>query len=235
MIRKFNLMPFDNPAEPVVMYGIYNEDDYKFFETFEPNIIALWRGTDALVTNPARAARILKKTNCKHYAVSKDVQRSLARWDIKSEILPITSTDPRIKREGRGNWVYCYISSKSPVMAAKYKLNILHKLERDLRRKFVYTTLHGLPYEKLSQVYKKCFVGIRLLDHDGMSNSILEMGLMGRRTISNSGLPYTIPWTNYKSIRRAIEREFKHRMEDNSEISSAYRKLIDIGDAWLEY
>ena len=234
MEKKFNLRPFDDPTAPVVMYGIYNEDDYTFFDTFKPPIIALWRGTDALVTNPARAIRLLRRSDCKHYAVSKDVQRSLARWGVDSKMLPITSTDPAIKCEPRGNWVYCYHSSKHPVMLEKYKIKVLRKLEKDLRRKFVYTTLHGRNYEDLMGVYKKSFVGVRLLDHDGMSNSILEMGLMGRRTISNSGLPFTIPWSNYESIKKAIKKEWSARHEDNKMISEAYRKLIDIGDTWLE-
>jgi hypothetical protein len=216
------------------MYGIYNGDDYKFFENFEPFIIALWRGTDALITNEKKAAIILAKKNCKHYAASSNVKASLARWGIRAEVLPITSTDPKIECEPRGKCVYCYISSKHPVMYKKYKMGILKQLERSLPYKFIYTTIKMYPPEKLMEVYKRCFVGVRLLDHDGMSNSILEMGLMGRRTISNSGLPYTIRWKSVKDIRKAILKQYATRNSRNKCISDAYRKLIDIGDNWLE-
>ena len=234
MEKKFTLRTFDDFTAPVVMYGIYNEDDYEFFEKFKPPVITLWRGTDALVVNPARAERLMRKKDCRHYAVSSDVQRSLARWGVASKILPVTSTDPAIQCEPRGNWVYCYISSKNPVMLEKYKVKVLKRLEKDLRRKFVYTTLHGYNYADLLSVYRKSFVGVRFLDHDGMSNSILEMGLMGRRTVSNSGLPYTIPWKNYEGIKKAIQKEWSKKNEDNKMISEAYKKLIDIGDKWLE-
>jgi hypothetical protein len=234
MMQKFNLQPLTDMTQPVVMYGIYNGSDYEFFKIFEPFIIALWRGTDALVTNEKKAAVILAKKNCKHYAASLKVQASLARWGIRAEVLPITSTSLNIQCEPRGNFVYCYISSKHPVMYAKYRMSILRKLEKSLPYKFIYTTLHKYSSKDLLAIYKKCFVGVRLLDHDGMSNSILEMGLMGRRTISNSGLPYTIRWKNMKGIRQAIIKQYKARYQENKYISDAYCKLIDIGEGWLE-
>lgn len=234
MMRKFNLQPVTDVNEPVVMYGIYNGEDYEFYQSYNPFVIVLWRGTDALVLNEKKAAVILGRKEVRHYAASRKVQQSLLKYGVHSEYLPITSTDPGIKCEPRGTWVYCYVSSKSPVMFAKYKVTALRRIEKKLRLKFIYTTLYKYSPDRLMAIYRKCFVGIRLLDHDGMSNSILEMGLMGRRTISNSGLPYTIPWKTSKDIIRAIIREYKGRMKDNRHISEAYRKLIDIGDKWLE-
>lgn len=234
MIRKYGLRMYDDPDKPVVVYGIYNGDDITFFETFKPEIIALWRGTDAKVLNEGKVKRLGVKKNVKHYAASPCVQRTLAKWGIKSQFLPITSTDANIKREPRGDCVYCYVASKTDVMRARYRVDMLKQLERDLRVKFLYTTLYQFPFEKLIEVYKRCFVGVRLLGHDGLSNSILEMGLMGRRTVSNSGLPYTIPWKTYDDVRTALIEEWKNHKNDNTEISKAYQKLINIGDAWLE-
>jgi hypothetical protein len=234
MQRKFNLVPFSDPLQPTVIYGLYNPDDFDFYRVFTSPAIVLWRGTDSLVMTPAKAAIVLAKKNARHYAASKNVHDSLKKFGIESEILPITSTDPGIKCEPRGDCVYCYISSKHPVMFKKYKMQALKWLERKTRLKFIYTTIHQYKGEALMNVYRKCFVGIRLLDHDGMSNSILEMGLMGRRTISNSHLPYTIRWKTLEDIRRAIIKQYQTRHRPNQHISDEYRQLIDIGDKWLE-
>lgn len=234
MQRKFNLIPFSDPLQPTVIYGLYNQDDYDFYRIFTPPAIVLWRGTDALVLTPAKAAVVLAKKNAKHYAASKNVHDSLKRHGIESEILPITSTDPGIKCEPRGNSVYCYISAKHPVMYKKYQMNLLKRLEKQLPFKFIYTTLHQYKGDKILDVYRRCFVGVRLLNHDGMSNSILEMGLMGRRTISNANLPLVIRWSDIESIKRAIRKQYESRHKPNQYISDTYRKLIDIGDKWLE-
>jgi len=234
MQRKFNLVPYGDPLLPAVVYGLYNKDDFEFLESFVPPVIVLWRGTDALVMTPAKAAIVLAKKNCIHYAASKNVRDSLKRHGIETEILPITSTDPGIKCEPRGNLVYCYISAKHPVMYKKYQMDLLKKLEKQLPYKFIYTTLHQYKGDAILDVYRKCFVGIRLLNHDGISNSILEMGLMGRRTISNSNLPLTIRWKNIEDIKRAVKKQYESRHKPNQNISDAFRKLINIGESWLE-
>jgi len=233
MQHKFKLRPYDDPTKPVIMYGVYNTDDYEFFKNFEQPMIVLWRGTDAQVVNEGKAKIILSKP-CRHYAVSRQVQKSLERFGIMSEVKAITSTDPSIKCQPRGEYVYCYISSNVNVMRSKYKYGWLRYLQRKLPYKFIFTTIRQYPEDKLMKIYRKCFVGVRLLGHDGMSNSILEMGLMGRRTISNSGLPHTIPWKELKDVKKSIIKEYNHRREDNSSISTAYKKLINIDNKWLE-
>lgn len=234
MMDKFNLTVLNDNTSSVVVYGMHRAEDYTFFEAHKPFKIVLWRGTDALKMNKEKANIILKDKNSKHYAISENVELSLARYNIKSQILPITSTLPDIKCAPRGDMVYCYIGSGVPSTLIRYKMQVLKRLEHGLPYKFIYTKFDKYSYEDLLEVYKKCFVGVRLLDYDGMSNSILEMGLMGRRTISNSALPYTIKWHDERDIRKSIEKEYLARGEDNKYIHDAYLKLIDIGNKWLE-
>jgi hypothetical protein len=234
MMSKFNLTPVADFTAPVVIYGMYNMDDYSFFETFEPFKIILWRGTDAKIMNSERARRILAGRNYRNIAASKTVQKSLAAFNIESEVMPITSTPLNIPLAKRGKYVYCYVCSTSPIMHKRYQFDRLKKLEHALKIKFLYINQNSYKFKKLLNIYRQCCIGIRLLDHDGLSNSIIEMGLMGRRTISNSGLPHTIPWKTMKDVKNAIVREYKRRLEDNSQIRADYLKLIDIGDKWLE-
>lgn len=234
MMDKFDLQPYSDSTAPVVMYGLYKPEDYEFLSLHKPPVIVLWRGSDALILNQAKADVISKKKNCKHYAVSKDVQRSLLKWRIESEVMPITSTPDSIKCEPRGEGVYCYIGNGSPNMVLKYKVNTLNRLNDMLPYEFYFVRFGQYSFDELKEIYKKCFVGIRLLEHDGMSNSILEMGLMGRRTISNSDLPHTIKWNKYSDIYKSINTQYMKREKDNSKISDDFRKVINIGDKWLE-
>lgn len=232
MMDKFSLVRFTDYSEPVILYGMYKDEDYELLQKTKGTVI--WCGTDATVVNSKRAD-IIKAHPHRHIAKSKQVQNTLRKWEIDSELIPVTSTPLNIECKPRGNAIYAYVCSDNPVMHTKYKMPILKKLESELPYKFIYTTIKKHNAEDLLMVYEKCFIGIRLLDHDGLSNSILEMGLMGRRTISNSGLPGTIPWGSFKTIKYNIEREFASRKEDNKAISEAVRNFIDIDDQWLEY
>ncbi|MFO7939792.1 MAG: hypothetical protein R6U66_08585 [Bacteroidales bacterium] len=234
MMKKFNLKRLTDNTSPVVVYGLYTASDFHFLQTHKPFKIVLWRGSDAMKIDSQRAAIVLKEKNCKHYAASENVQSSLARFGIDSEVFPITSTSVNIDAAPRGDSVYCYVGNKAPSTLMRYRIKILKRLENELPYKFIYTTFDKYNYQELLNVYRKCFIGVRLLDHDGMSNSILEMGLMGRRTISNSGLPLTIKWRHEDDIRDSIEKEYSIRKEDNKHIHDEYYKLINIGEKWLE-
>lgn len=234
MMQKYSLVPYTDQSEPLVMYGIYNEDDYKVYQDHKAPMIILWRGTDAKILTEKKAQIILSRSDCRHYAGSRIVKQSLEKWGIHPEIKPISPT-PILKPVPRGNSVYCYICSRNPLMSTKYKYDLLKRIADKLPYKFIFTEQKNHTFERLQEVYRQCFVGVRLLDHDGMSNTILEMGMMGRRTISNSGLPHAISWKGIKDIQVSINREYKNRKRpDWKIIGKDYQNLINIGDSWLE-
>jgi hypothetical protein len=233
MKRKFGLSEFTDWDQPVVLYGMYKDEDFKALKKIKGGVI-VWCGTDAKVMTALRAAILNSRPDVRSYAKNKQVYESLKRYGVKSEVLPITSTDLNIQVKPRGECVYCYICSDNDKMYAKYKMAILKKLARELKYKFIFTTIKKYKPKDLMRVYEKCFIGVRLLDHDGLSNSILEMGLMGRRTISNSGSPATIPWGSYKGLKANIIKEFQRRKQDNRPIHDEVLKFIDIGEKWLE-
>lgn len=68
---------------------------------------------------------------------------------------------------------------------------------------------------------QKCFVSIRLTNHDGIANSVLELGLLGINTIYNDSL--TPCALNYKSIHDII----KHIENEKNKIGTIDKKLIE--------
>lgn len=92
--------------------------------------------------------------------------------------------------------VYHYGQQKRPWY---YGTNLLSEIERKWdayqiteKPEFIYThhAKHGL--STLLKLYKDSLVGVRLTEHDGIANSVIEMGLMGRRSIYNGELPCAI-------------------------------------------
>jgi len=225
---KYGLVEFTDSSKPVVLYGMYKPEDFALYLTVKS--VVVWCGTDARILNKERV-NIINSRPSIQYAKSQDIYNTLKRFGIKSTRLAISPTKADISPEPLGSCVYAYIGNKSPGMVRKYKIDLLKKIESLVPYKFIYATYGQYNHDDLMDIYRKCFIGVRLLDHDGLSNSIIEMGLMGRKTISNGGLPYTIKWKKGGDIKDSIISE---RKKGNiNEVSDSYKELLNISDSWL--
>ena len=56
-------------------------------------------------------------------------------------------------------------------------------------------------------VYKHCYLGLRLTPHDGVGYQVIESGLMGIKTVHNGGAPSSICYSNVEDIKKIIEKE----------------------------
>jgi len=225
---KYGLKEFTDSSKPVVLYGMYKPEDFALYLTVKS--VVVWCGTDARILNNERV-NIINSRPAIQYAKSQDIYNTLKRFGIKSTRLAISPTKADIEPQPLGSCVYAYIGNKSPGMERKYKVGLLRRIEKAIPYKFLYATYGKYNREELMDIYKRCFVGVRLLDHDGLSNSIIEMGLMGRKTISNGGLPCTIKWHKGNDVIAAILNHDK--APEGITINKAYKDLLNISDSWL--
>jgi hypothetical protein len=64
--------------------------------------------------------------------------------------------------------------------------------------------------DELINKYQQCFIAIRLTNHDGIANSVLELGSLGIKTIYNdSKCPAALPYNSIDDIINHIENERK--------------------------
>jgi hypothetical protein len=85
---------------------------------------------------------------------------------------------------------------------------------------------------ELMELYKKSFISFRFTGHDGLSNTAIELGLMGRKVFWNGDTPNAIPWTNFEQIKRDFETIIQEKY-DPFEVAEKMRKYLDVGDSWL--
>ena len=88
------------------------------------------------------------------------------------------------------------------------------------------------------ELYKKCFIGLRFTSHDGLSNTVCEMGAMGRKMINNGDTPNCIPYdlNNIDKIVDDINQEYERSRGDlfrASVISNQVNEFLNIGDDFL--
>ena len=69
-----------------------------------------------------------------------------------------------------------------------------------IKQKLSYEIIIGdgkIPYEKMSETYAQCFVGLRLVPHDGLGSTVQELGLMGIKCVHNGNSPSAL---NYEKL-----------------------------------
>jgi len=230
MIRKYDLVPVTSDSEPVVIFGMYSDADYRFCKEHKSKVITVLCGDDALKINKQRA-EILKGTV--NYAMSSHIARCFDKFGISYTLLPITPTEPNISPSPRGGNIYCYIGVHNQRCYQLYKWDLLQEVRKKVGQRMIIATFNTYNREELMEIYRSCFVGLRLRDHDGLPNSVLELGMTGSRTICNSEIPGTIGWKSRKDILVAVKNQFERRHEDNTQISKAIKNYINIGDKWL--
>jgi hypothetical protein len=216
MKTKYNLREVTDPREPVVIFGMYRYEDYLFAQRHDGEKVILWAGTD--VTYLERLYRDFLPIEGRHIAISENVQRRLAKQGIKADYIPVTPTEIKADPQPRGECVYFYGEGEN------YGESLFNEIKKRIKYRVIHCKNRQHKQEKMRDIYRKCFMGLRLTPRDGMPNTVIEMGLMGRRCLWNCGyLPNAIkyPAGNVDEIIRLIDQEYINRTEAPEPIAEA--------------
>ena len=230
MKNKYALKDYYDINEPVLFFGLYNIDDYTAVDKHKGPIVFLWAGSDA------RYANIYFKKNAqnisnrgRHISISLCVQKRLKSININSEFIPICPTEIKKNIQPKGDCVYFYGKGKN------YGEELVPEIQKRIPYKIIKTVSNSYSNEELQEIYKKCFVGLRLTPQDGLSNTVVELGLMGRKVLYNCNpLPNAIKYTNVDSIVESIKKEYKNKDDNSNSIADSMVDYFEIyKDYWL--
>jgi hypothetical protein len=229
LLSKYKLVGYDNVRLPLIMFGLYNDKDYKIFTTHRSKIVVVWRGSDSLRIDKKRLRILKSKPQTTHYAISSFISDDLKKLGIKHTILPITPSSVETGAYPRGEHIYCY-GLGNPVF---YNIELAKEVSKRTGYSIILTKHNTLSRSELMQAYKKSFVGLRLTPHDGLPNTVLELGMMGRRSVYNGSIPHSIKWKGVDDICENVTREYENRHQNNHHISIDIRNFLSISDSWL--
>jgi hypothetical protein len=200
---------------------MYREKDYETLINHESEVIIVWQGSDAkdLPKEWIEAVEKVKNYSCSHW-----VKQSLLNHGIESELRYLSATKPKKINYPNGDSIYFYSSIKGSDV---YGEQIVNEIEKIINIPIIRTYYGMYKKSELTEIYKKCFVNLRLTKHDGCPNTNLEMGLMGRKSIYNGSLPHSIKWTDVNDICANIMHEYKNRHNDNKHISIDFLNFIN--------
>lgn len=236
-IRKFNLTLYSNPKKPALFFGCYpNSKNINAIKNHKSLGVIIWRGTDALNIKK-NIVPILRRPNIRHVAISSYIEKDLIRWRLPYKFIPISSINTNsFDTCPLGDSIYIYSSHGNPKF---YGMDIVKRIEEEVGKMGVRCIVgyargeNSVPHNRISDIYKKCFLGLRLTKHDGLSNTVLELGLMGRRCIWNGGIPTSIPWVDDRSILNGIRDNLSFINTIQDGVSESIKKYLDIGTEWM--
>lgn len=234
MELKYNLIPYREINEPAIFFGCNFTNHTGYLFNHKGLGVVIWAGSDIKVLadihpkNPFWGDMLKERQNLKHIAISKWIAEDLEKIGLPYISLPVTPHDHSyIKPCPPGECVYMY-NPGNPI----YNGGIYEEVKKRIPYKIIEASTGTYTRERLLEVYKECFIGLRFTEHDGLSNTVCEMGMMGRTVINNGGVPNCIHYDSIDSIITFINFAYKSK-EKPELISEEVKKYLDIGEAFL--
>jgi len=229
MVEKYNLNEYLDTNTPTVFFGMYNENDYKKFLNHTGQKIIIWCGTDALNAKKNKHwwDELKKGVNI---SMSSFIYKSLSFCGINSNIVPIAPTKTTLNVKPKGDNIYWYYNSDGK--RDFYGGKIIDQIKKLTNYNIIEAKLNSFDNDKISEVYESCFLGLRLTNHDGLPNTVVEMGLMGRYCLHNGNTPNSIQYDseNINDIIKKIDDQFKRKNEVDYDIAKKVSNYMSFGD-----
>lgn len=224
----YGLSEYNNPNEPAIFFGLYHEEDIELLLNHKGLAVIRWCGRDSNFPD----WNLLKKPNIHSCTPLKIVQR-VADSQIGCKL--IGSLPPKITgATPNGNMVYAYI----PKGAEKYsRMDIVEKLTEKYQVIIGDGSVDILEWRngKSLEYYNKCFIGLFLSHLSGGAAGISEMGVLGKRVVTNvSEGKHCLPWNTIVDIEAHIEREKRLIGYTNHYLASAVINQFSDDMGWLD-
>lgn len=229
--KRWGLREYDNPDEPALFIGCYNRRELRRIQQHHSLAVVLWLGSDFNLNG----AHTMFKNRCgsiKHVAIGKFLED-----DLRKEGLPFhrhnVMGSPLIddlRPAPLGDKIYYYYNDK-----ANHSYEVFCEvIKRFGANRFIVHNGLTIPQKDMPLLYQACAIGLRLTQHDGGAEGVVEMGLMGRHCVYNGDVPNAIPWHDVESICLSIERRLMFHGEIWNDLAEAVHEYVQWDPDWLD-
>ena len=210
IFQKYNLVEYNNPKNPCLFFGMYNDKDLTTIKNHEGLRIIIWCGDDANSENVhsnQTINEIKKLNNIIHISKSKSTYLSLKMKDISSILVDYnvvnTSLFYPVPKSELGNKIFIFNGQhkgREHIYGEKFYKDVIKRLHN---YEFVFSNMLNAKWEEMPNIYKQCFIMLRLTRYDGNANSVQECEAMGIPVIHNQS-GYGLQWGNVDDIIQHI-------------------------------
>lgn len=188
---------------PTIFFGIYRDNDLKAIRKHEGFKIIWLAGTDAM---NEEILYYIKKycINNKTIIISESswINDDLDKANIKYKKISMLNGDiNNWKPKPLGKSLFWYNYKRS-----NYGKKIFKEVQSAIPNLDIIGVNQGeKSHSEMKNIYEKCFACLRPVEHDGQSQTVAEMGLMGRLSIWNGNIPCSISYNSTKDIIEKIK------------------------------
>ena len=239
---RYRLEPYLDRDSPAVFFGCYRAGDVDLVMQHRSLAVLVWGGSDVMRADSDEVAglrAVLTAPHVRHIAIGGFVAADLERIGVECRRVPVAPVDEeRYFRPNMplGDRVYVYSNHSNEAFYGKAIIDEVVSRLGPLGVEFVrgYATPPNLDDDCVPAAYASCCCGLRPLLHDGLSCTVLEMGMMGRKTIHNdASLPCTIGWRGVDDICESIMAERSKAGTTRPQLALAVRSFLNFPH-WLE-
>jgi hypothetical protein len=206
--QKFYLKNGYHDSDICIFFGMYSWKDIQILRKHRGYKFLIWGGTDCNWNYKERVRNfeiINRIPDLYHIAISKDIQVRLRLKNIETIFFDLDLVDKKLFRPvlKRGESIFIYngfTKGKEYIYREKTYKEVVKRLPMF---KFIYSNELNLPHEEMPKIYEKCFIGLRLTEHDGNANMVQEMKAMNIPVVHNQS-DYGLKWGNIDDIIRYI-------------------------------
>jgi hypothetical protein len=225
--EKYKLRPYHDIDAPAVFFGCYGEHDRRMIAAHRGLLVMVWAGSDAMRLDAHLP--LFTRPNIRHIAIGAFIAADLAQHGIAFREVPVTPFVGKKKPVEKGPSIYAYVPEGREDFYGKYIIDALN-----LPYEIIIGGSGRFERERMEEIYRRCFIGLRLTPHDGLPNTVVELGLMGIPCVYNGGLPGSLPFNNIPDIRSHISQEARNIGLRDNELAGKMEAFVKYREDWLQ-
>ena len=204
--QEYGLIDYHSKLAPAFFFGCYNNQDYSKIRGHRDLAVVIWGGTDCNTV----AGKFKFKPNVFHLAISEQIHQKLLEVGIEpSQVLPIKlrllDYQDYDQVAELGQSVYIYTAEHSTRAQTIYGQKVYNEVILRLPHINFIVAYGQYSKKEIIDVYKRCFIGLRLTKFDGSANTVQELALLGRPCVHNGTYPTSLGWSSVDDVVRHIE------------------------------
>ena len=202
----FHFNDITSTEEPCVFFGVYTDSDLQSLLKHTGLKYIIWGGEDANYNNrQARATlnEVKLLHNVVHLAISQCIYKRLQNQDISSIFVEFNMVDKTlfqpIPHNELGKCIYIF-NGQIPGREHVYGKSVYETVMQRLPQyKYILSNQTSVEHDLMPDVYKQCFIMLRLTTHDGNANSVQECEAMEIPVIHNQS-DYGLKWKSVDDV-----------------------------------
>jgi hypothetical protein len=227
-----NLKDNYNVNEPCIFFGIYRDEDIELIKNHKSYGLIIWGGSDSMKEEKLEFISKLNTNKFFNISISRWVQDDLNNYNIKNKLIPWYSLNKKnwnpVKK---GEYIYIYLPDHNKEF---YGEDLFNKIKKKVNYKFIIGDPNKFKKDEMQHVYSKCFIGLRLVNHDGSATTVQELGLMGIKCVHNGDSPSALNYENLDDIIEHINNESKYIGTTDHYLAKKMNHYLKIEDNFFE-